>query len=289
MDQPTVDGINTYVVSQATKKAGITVALSGLGGDEAFAGYSSFISVPRMMRFLRYAGWLGPVGKGLRVLLGRSLTNRLSKILAFAHRNYYGGQPYFLSRALFLPSNVRALLPSASLADGDLDSAWCLRALTESVRNLDAVKQVAVLEGSTYMTNMLLRDADCMSMAHALEVRNPLLDQRLWEYVLPLAGRLKVDSRLPKPLLVLAAGRRLPSEIYLRRKMGFTLPFARWLRSGLRPQVERELLDSTPLEGFPLEPRQVAKVWKAFLAGKTTWTRPWALYALKHWIRRHVA
>jgi asparagine synthase (glutamine-hydrolysing) len=288
MDQPTVDGVNTYIVSRATKQAGITVALSGLGGDELFAGYASFVSVPRMMQFRRYAGWLWPVSKGIHALLDRSQTNRLSKMVALAGHDYCGDQPYFLSRALFLPGTVRALLTSPFLHNDNLSAAWNLGELAGSVRNLDAVNQVAVLEGSTYMANMLLRDTDCMSMAHSLEVRHPLLDHRLWEYALPLAGRLKLDPRLPKPFLLRAAGRRLPEEIYLRRKMGFTLPFQRWLRNGLRADVEQELLDPSPPDLFPLDARQVAKVWKSFLAGKTSWSRPWALYVLKRWIHRNI-
>jgi asparagine synthase (glutamine-hydrolysing) len=288
MDQPTVDGVNTYVVSQATKKAGITVALSGLGGDELFAGYSSFVSVPRMLQFRRYGGWLEPLGKGVNALLEPSQTNRLAKILALAAGDYYADQPYFLSRALFLPGSVRALLASATLQDGNLVAALNLRATAESVRDLDPVNQVAVLESSTYMANMLLRDTDCMSMAHALEVRTPLLHHLLWEYVLPLASRLKCDAHLPKPLLLRAAGQRLPEEICLRRKMGFTLPFELWMRNGLKIELERELLDPGRNEYAPLDARQVANIWKAFLAGKTSWSRPWALFVLKQWIRRNV-
>jgi asparagine synthase (glutamine-hydrolysing) len=288
MDQPTIDGVNTYVVSQATKKAGITVALSGLGGDELFAGYSSFVSVPRMLQFRRYGGWLEPLGKGVNALLERGQTNRLAKILALAVGDFYADQPYFLSRALFLPASVRALLPSLTLQDGNLAAAWNLRGVVETIRDLDPVNQVAVLEGSTYMTNMLLRDSDCMSMAHALEVRPPLLHHPLWEYVLPLAGRLKCDAHLPKPLLLRAVGPRLPEEIYLRRKMGFTLPFELWMRNGLKAELERELLDPGLKEYAPLDARQVANIWKAFLAGKTSWSRPWALFVLNQWIRRNL-
>jgi asparagine synthase (glutamine-hydrolysing) len=289
MDQPTLDGVNTYIVSQAAKRAGITVALSGLGGDELFAGYNSFISVPRMMKFRRYAGWLWPIGRGIEALLGVSQTSRQAKLIALAGRDYYGDQPYFLSRALFLPGNVHALMPPPSQQSGKVRTDWNPCELEESVRNLDAVNQVAVLEASNYMANTLLRDTDCMSMAHALEVRTPLLHHPLWEYVLPLAGKLKLDSRLPKPLLLRAAGQRLPEDIYLRRKMGFTLPFERWMQDGLRAELEDEILQPIPEELFPLDPNEVASVWKAFLAGKTSWSRPWALYVLKRWIRRNIS
>jgi asparagine synthase (glutamine-hydrolysing) len=138
------------------------------------------------------------------------------------------------------------------------------------------------------MANTLLRDTDSMSMAVSLEVRNPFLDYRLWEYVLPLAASLKLDAKLPKPLLLRAAGERLPSEIYLRHKMGFTLPFERWMRDGLQARVGATLLNGRPGEEGPLEPRAVADVWKAYLAGKTSWSRPWALFALKEWMRRNL-
>jgi asparagine synthase (glutamine-hydrolysing) len=288
MDQPSVDGINTYIVSRATKGAGITVALSGLGGDEIFAGYSSFRSVPKMMSFRRYAGWLAPLGRGFNALRGGSETNTLSKLLALAGDDYYGNQPYFLSRALFLPRTVRALLHQ-QLAENRNHMAACnWGELVEQVRKLDPVNQVSVLEGSTYMANTLLRDTDCMSMAASLEARTPYLDHRLWEYVLPLAGRLKLDPHIPKPLLLRAAGNRLPREIYMRGKMGFTLPFERWLHNGLRGEVERELLSSRDAAQCPLEQQAVEKVWHAFLAGKTSWSRPWALYVLKQWIRRNI-
>jgi asparagine synthase (glutamine-hydrolysing) len=288
MDQPTVDGVNTFIVSQATKKAGLTVALSGLGGDELFAGYATFNSVPRMMRFRRYAGWLEPLGKGVYALLGRAQTNRPAKIRALAAGDYYAGQPYFLSRALFLPAGVHALLPHSPAQNGQFGAPWSLREVAEAIRCLDPVNQVSVLEGSTYMANTLLRDTDCMSMANSLEVRTPLLHHPLWEYVLPLAGKLKLDPPLPKPLLLRAAGRRLPGETYLRAKKGFTLPFEHWMQDGLKAEVERELLDPGLSEHFALSARRVAGIWQAFLAGKTSWSRPWALFALKRWIRTNI-
>jgi asparagine synthase (glutamine-hydrolysing) len=288
MDQPTFDGINTYVISRATKAAGITVALSGQGGDEIFAGYHTFRAVPRMLGFQRYAGWAAPVGRGLAALLRREHTNRLSKALALTAGSYYGNHPYFLSRALFLPEDVRSLLGRQPGENCDLVAPWNHAELTELVRSLDPVNQVTVLEGSTYLPNVLLRDGDCMSMAVSLEVRNPFLDHRLWEFVLPLAGRLKLDPSLPKPLLLRAAGERLPEEVYLRRKMGFTLPFALWMRNGLKALLERELLDPGLNEDIPMDARQATKVWEGFLAGKTSWSRPWSLFVLRQWIRRNI-
>lgn len=288
MDQPTVDGMNTYIVSEATKRAGITVALSGLGGDEVFGGYSSFLSVPKMMKFRRHAAWLEPLGRGMHALLGQSQTNRFAKMVALGSGQYFGGHPYFLSRALFAPRSIRALFPSFPMDNAELGRLWNLGAVAEEVRSLDAHNQVSVLEGSTYMANMLLRDTDCMSMAHSMEVREPLLDHRVWEYVLPLAARLKHDPRTPKQLLLRAAGQSLPQETYRRPKMGFTLPFESWLRDGLGDVVGRELLGASPGELLPLAPRPVAEVWEAFRNGNTSWSRPWALYVLKRWVDKNI-
>jgi asparagine synthase (glutamine-hydrolysing) len=288
MDQPSVDGINTYIISRATKEAGVTVALSGLGGDEIFAGYSTFRSVPKMMSFRRFAGWLAPLARSFNALLGRSETNRVSKVLALVADNYCGSQPYFLSRALFLPGAVRNMLSHQAARNGELVLPGNCAEVVEQVSELEPVNQVSVLEGSTYMANTLLRDTDCMSMAVSLEARAPFLDYRLWEYVLPLAARLKLDAHIVKPLLLRSVGQRLPGEIYLRRKMGFTLPFERWMRNGLRGEVERELLSSRDADKCPLEQEAVEKVWHAFLAGKTSWSRPWSLFVLRQWIRRNI-
>lgn len=288
MDQPTIDGVNTYVISHAVKLAGITVALSGLGGDEVFGGYSNFLSVPQMMVLQRYAGWIGPVAQVAQVMLARGQTNRLTKAVALGSGQYHGKHPYFLSRTLFLPPTARSLSRCLASQNGHFLEACGLNALAGSAASLDPVNQVSVLEGSTYMANMLLRDGDCMSMAHSLEVRFPLLDHRLWEYVLPLRATMKLDSCLPKPLLLRAAGEKLPAEIYLRPKGGFTLPFERWLRNSLGPMVEKELSDSKSLEPLPLDPGETRGVWRAFLAGKTSWSRPWALYVLKNWVQQNV-
>lgn len=286
MDQPSVDGINTYVVSQAAKQAGIIVALSGLGGDEIFAGYSHFRSVPRMMQLGRYARPISPLLRSVEKGVSLRLTNAQRKFVALAAGRYPLSHPYFLARALFLPQSVNRLLAGRAQWNG---AATRLERLARSIRGLDAVQQVSVLESAHYMANTLLRDTDAMSMAHALEVRVPLVDHKLWEYVLPLQARLKLDSRLPKPLLIRAAGERLPQDVYLRRKMGFTLPFEGWLRGGLRSAFERELLFHQPDCDGVLNSSAAREVWNDFLRRKTTWSRPWSLFVLKQWIRHNIA
>jgi asparagine synthase (glutamine-hydrolysing) len=279
MDQPSIDGANSYIVSHGVKKAGITVALSGLGGDELFAGYSTFHSLPRLLGYqsaLRPARPLAGITAGWSDPLEPS---RISKAMALLSGDYPGGHPYFLVRSLFLPSGVRALL-----GDSEGHEALTVPSAAE-MPGLEVINQISVLEASTYLRSTLLRDTDVMSMRHALEVRVPFVDHRLWEYVLPLRGRLKIDRSLPKPLLLRALPRPLPERCYRRRKKGFSLPFERWMRGALRRTIDEEINRSLPPEEWPLGRPAVRAVWQAFLKGKTSWSRPWSLLVLKQWIQ----
>ncbi len=281
MDQPSIDGANTYIVSHGVKQAGITVALSGLGGDELFAGYSTFRSLPRLLSYRSALGLTAALARGVGRFANPLEPTRFTKALALLLEDYPGRHPYFLLRSLFLPSGVRALLRHGAEANA------LAADFGESAPGLELVNQISLLEASTYMRSTLLRDADVMSMRHALEVRVPLVDHRLWEYVLPLQGRLKLDSGLPKPLLLQALPRPLPQRCYQRRKKGFSLPFEAWMKGALRNTVEGELSRSLPPEQWPLDLEAVRTVWRAFLNGKTSWSRPWSLFVLKQWIERN--
>jgi asparagine synthase (glutamine-hydrolysing) len=140
------------------------------------------------------------------------------------------------------------------------------------------------------MLNTLLRDADFMSMSQGLEVRVPLIDHQLAKAVLSLPGAWKLNGT-PKKLLVDALAGTLPDEIVHRPKRGFTLPFEHWMRQELRAEIEPVLnakrIGDGPL-GALLDGNQVQEIWKDFLRGTVSWSRPWSLYVLQRWCELHL-
>jgi asparagine synthase (glutamine-hydrolysing) len=281
LDQPTSDGINTFVVSGFARSAGLTVALSGLGGDELFGGYDTFRIVPRLNRIRRWTPVPAAraIGTGIRRFTPN--TDRNDKLERWLRAAEPDVDAYSLRRELFSPRAARALMP-------DLEGAW--PKLREAEALDDELNELSRLELAVFMRNVLLRDSDVMSMAHSLEIRVPLLDHHLVEAVAAMKGRWKTDRQSPKPLLVDAVADLLPYEVVHRRKMGFTLPFADWLRGTLRDRVESVLLDSNYGGDVAdsLDSSAVEGVWRRFIAGETQWQRPWALYVLKAWGERHM-
>ncbi len=286
MDLPTMDGVNTYFVSRETRRAGVKVALSGLGGDEVFAGYSSFRDVPRMERFAdiwnRMPGAMRSPLVGMFDAFSRD-TDQKRKLLSLANDNGRGLHPYFLTRMLFTPRQCDLLFPDSKNYATEAAASQCA-ALTRAL-TLDPVNRVSYLESRCYMLNTLLRDADCMSMSQGLEVRVPLIDHQLAKAVLALSGESKLNHT-PKKLLVEALAGSLPDDIVHRRKRGFTLPFEHWMRQELRAEIEPTLqakrVNAGPLGGL-LNGDHVQRVWQKFLAGTMSWSRPWSLYVLQRW------
>ena len=178
MDQPTIDGLNTYLISRQTRAAGIKVALSGLGGDELFAGYSTFRTVPRMERFAnvwRHVPGRGSLAGAFARLAPSSDQNRKLGALASGNGNLL--HPYFLSRELFTGAQRHELV--AFEAGKVIDEASEPLRKRSAFQVLDPVNRVSYLEARCYMLNTLLPNSDVMSMAHGLEVRVPLIDHRL--------------------------------------------------------------------------------------------------------------
>lgn len=288
MDLPTIDGINTYLVSEKTRAAGIKVALSGLGGDELFGGYSTFSTVQKMERFVhfwRHVPFRSALADAYALVAKDSDQTR--KLMAVARANGGPFHPYFISRMLFTQETTASLLRLRDVQSFEDATASLIQNL-DHARHLDAINRVSYLESRCYMLNTLLRDSDAMSMAHGLEIRVPLIDHRLAEKLFAMPGAWKVSRQTPKPLLVGALAGSLPEEIVHRRKRGFTFPFELWLRDELRDEVEESLrsVGRGPLAGA-LNLERVGKVWQDFLARRTSWSRPWSLYVLQRWCERN--
>jgi asparagine synthase (glutamine-hydrolysing) len=293
LDQPTMDGINSYFVSGAVRRAGLKVALSGLGGDEIFGGYETFRSTPRLERLGAISRWVpaplraatAPAVARLAGMRGRPDGARKLEMAWRAPKAF--PHPYFFTRALFTPDQVAGLaLRNGSAKTPALWRAWLEQAARESA-SLDSFSRVSWLESRSYLVSTLLRDTDAVSMAHSLEVRVPLLDHPLVEFVAALPEAAKRGAR-PKALLVEALADVLPAEVVTQPKRTFTLPWEQWLREALREKVAIGLASLSPSLAPALEARTVEAVWREFLAGRTGWTRPWSLYVLNEWSRRNL-
>jgi len=280
MDQPTFDGINTYVVSRAAAERGYKVALSGIGGDELFGGYPSFRYASRLTRSaaLRRYGPLRWTGMAVaRAIRGQ----RGKKLYRWFSAQDIEGDAYDLVREVFSHSERHSLLRLVSQSPARAAS-----------RRPDGFGfgEVSRRELTEYLRNVLLRDTDCFGMACSLELREPLLHVPLVEHVLAIPDRWKVHGPGRKPLLVAAMGEALPKVIRNRPKHGFTLPFDLWLRSGaLRAEVERTLTVASADSRSLLSLKDTNAVWDEFERGQTSWGRVWALYVLQKWIDRNIA
>jgi asparagine synthase (glutamine-hydrolysing) len=163
--------------------------------------------------------------------------------------------------------------------------------MTETAREaaaLDSFNAISCLEARSYMVNTLLRDTDSVSMAHSLEVRVPLLDHVLVEFVSQLPADVKLKRGVNKALLVEALKGLLPEEVVKQRKRTFTFPWERWLRGSLASKVSAGINDVAPALAAHLDSDAVRAVWLAFEASKTNWSRPWSLYVLNQWCRKHL-
>ena len=287
MDQPTIDGVNTYIVSRETRRMGFKVALSGLGADEIFAGYETFKAVPRMERVAWYASVVNPTSRRMLASIIR-LPNakrrpRVEKLAALIEGDESIPHPYALARTLFMPRQLRQL----SLGSDDRNGDSAMAPLADIVKwaaRFDPVNRTSYLELRHYMANTLLRDSDFMSMAHGLELRVPFIDHKLAEFMFRIPGAFKLKRGLPKWLLTEALRGGLPQQVVQRPKRGFTFPFELWLKKEMRHDMEDVLLDTSANLVDGVDRKFVAAVWKDFLAGKTTWSRPWSLYVLKQWV-----
>lgn len=284
-DQPSVDGVNTYFVSKLVRQAGLTVALSGIGGDELFGGYSGFSKPLQAERWFRRMQILPSPLRGriaAAVQLDALPTNeRVRKMAALLASDR---PTYFVTRQLFSDAQISRLLTSAVRGEISQATSARLAELASETDGYDPINRISALEMRTYMLSTLLRDADQMSMAHSLEVRVPLIDQELVEYVFTVPGILKTAAQQPKPLLTRALAGMLPSECVYRPKRGFELPFDEWLRHELKDEIQGILLRNETSHRLPFEQGALRQLCWQFEARRISWSRIWALYVLFHWM-----
>ncbi len=292
MDQPTMDGINTFLISRAANEAGLKVVLSGLGGDELFGGYPSFQLVPNLLEKKK---WLQHYPKfllnlGTKMLKYSLSSDQSTKLNHWLNGKLSGAHEYYLIRALYCQDQVSELFQDQNLVEKETLKNFQTTKDSLNLEKLDGdFNLVSYLETTHYLQNMLLRDTDMMSMAHPVEVRVPFMDHKLVEHMFSMPAKLKKLTSTPKALLVDSMKPSLPDSIVHRKKMGFTLPFEPWMRGAMKPEMESVLLTSVkPLEGL-ISQAAIEKIWQQFLAGKISWSRPWALYVLKRWVDKNLS
>jgi asparagine synthase (glutamine-hydrolysing) len=232
MDQPTVDGVNTWYASKAVAECGLRVVVSGVGGDELFQGYSTFRDLPRLVRVWSASSRLPLVTAIARRVF--AIQSRITGNMRWAQlpdwaRTISGA--WWLRRGLFSPTELPSLmgeeLAAAVLCDFDPDS-WVAR--MSGCLPSDAHLALAQIESSAYLRNQLLRDSDWASMDHGVELRTPLVDAWLLRDLGPILGFI---SEFPnKVLLSSAPSNRLPSDVLGRRKSGFGVPLSSWMSDG---------------------------------------------------------
>ncbi|MEO5570209.1 MAG: asparagine synthase (glutamine-hydrolyzing) [Bacteroidia bacterium] len=287
LDHPSGDGPNSFIVSRITRQNGITMALSGLGGDELFAGY------PVFNRYLKLKDkeWLWKAPEAIRKFAGAALatakpgitSNKAKQFLELENVDLANSFPVFRQ-----VGNLEALLALLNLKKLPADQIQRVlkTELNGASSALPLLSQVSIAEITTYMQNVLLRDTDQMSMAVALEVRVPFLDYKLVEYVLGIPDEYK-KPLYPKKLLVDSLNGLLPDEIVHRKKMGFVFPWEVWLKNELRTFCE-ERISGLSKRNF-INGKFLQNQWAKFLQGDATirWLDMWLCVVLEDWMEKN--
>jgi asparagine synthase (glutamine-hydrolysing) len=286
LDQPSVDGLNSYWISKLAAEAGFKVALSGQGGDELFGGYES---LPWFERFTTIARWARPLPA---MPFGRML-DRPALPFRWRKLSYLIGadDPFVASQMavkfLFLDRDVASLLSPALGQNGHhAEAQHHLAYWSKFVEHEDLLERLAFMDIHTHLEPRLLRDLDATSMAHSLEVRPVFLDHRLVEFLLPVPSETRIQQ---KRLLLEAARHFLPKnlleDLETRRKRTFTFPFKRWITRDLHGTMQETFSQQRLRSRRVLEFGAVDDLWRRYerSEGSVGWSRIWSLFVLERW------
>ncbi len=228
MDQPSIDGLNTYFIAKSARTAGLKVALSGVGGDELFEGYPSSGEIRRLVGVLAPFRHVPRLGQALRVvaspLIGGAVSQKWAGLIEYGAR---WGDAYILRRGMYMPWELPAVLDPEFAREGwnALDERARLDAAVDGLGS--ARLRLVALESSWYMRNQLLRDADWAGMAHGLEIRTPLVDSTLLRAIAPMLAGVTPPG---KREFAETPARQIPAALLDRPKTGFSVPVREWLR-----------------------------------------------------------
>jgi asparagine synthase (glutamine-hydrolysing) len=285
MDTPSADGINTYVVSKAIRQAGITVALSGVGGDELFAGYpffNQYLSLQQKRSLFNNSGFLRKPAAALLRKSNSVKHHRYAELLSADAISIDELYPVF--RRILSPELIGAL--TRLDADQPTYLEEQLRSKRPAWEKLPLLSQVSAAEYLGYTQQTLLKDTDQMSMAVSLEVREPFFDHDLVEYLLQVPDEIKKPS-FPKSFLVESVAPMLPDEIVHRKKQGFLFPWQVWMKNELREFCElrlKKLAQRDFIKGGSLP-----SYWSRFLQGdaRVRWSELWLFVVLEYWMEKN--
>lgn len=285
MDSPSADGPNTYVVSHAIRRAGIKVALSGVGGDELFAGYPFFLTWHRLARYRGIFDATPGVRRLLAAVLGHARSSRMQRIASILSAEALRMEYVYPEFRRILPAGLIDSL-TVSCGSGPTSMERSLAAISERMGKLPSLGQVSAAEYAGYTQHTLLKDTDQMSMAMSLEIREPFFDHELVDFMLHVPDTLKYP-RYPKSLLVESVAPLLPDEVVHRRKQGFLFPWRLWMRGPLQSFCG-ERIRRHAARDF-IRGQALSDMWSRFLSGDETvrWQELWQFVVLEHWMDRN--
>lgn len=270
IDHPTADGINTWIVSKAVKDAGLTVALSGIGSDEIFGGYNTFNRMKLFSRYNKYVPrYLSKFKNNSNKLISFTLSETLSE--AYCH-----------NRTFFTKSWIDKLLPTQPiLIDPYIENGLQI----ENSTNINAFNFTSYMEISCYMSNVLLKDADQMSMAHSLEIRSPFLNHKVFESFQRLNNNDKYNYKIPKGILHRLFKEDFSNSFWDRPKQGFIMPWKSWLSNEIKPLSE--IIFKKALNQQIFSESALFELKKSFENNQITWSRYWLILSLTNWIDKN--